>query len=59
PLTREPGWFGPTFRDTGGLRTGLEIGHEINFEVVLAGARVKRLPYAAHFGTDLVFSTDK
>lgn len=55
PLVREPGWFGTTFRDYGKLRTGLEIGHEINFEVLLAGARVKQLPYIARFGTEVLF----
>lgn len=51
----QPGWFGNTFADTGDLHTGLELGHEINFELLLVGAKLKKAEYHASLGLEVQF----
>lgn len=51
----EPGWFGDTFADTGGLHTGLELGNEVNFDLLLVGARLKKAEYHASLGLEVEF----
>lgn len=50
-----PGWFGAAFDDYGGLHDGKELGHEINFDVLFAGAKLKHQQYHATMGLDVVF----
>lgn len=51
----EPSWFGKTFNDQGGLHTGLDLGNEINFDLLLIGATIKRAQYNATLGLEISF----
>ncbi|MBI3543630.1 MAG: S8 family serine peptidase [Deltaproteobacteria bacterium] len=52
----QPTWFDSEFADTGGLLTGLELGHELNFDVLFVGAKLKHAEYLASLGLDVVFA---
>lgn len=54
-ITAEPGWFENAFADTGGLTTGMELGHEVNFDLLFLGAKLKHQAYHARLGLDVVF----
>lgn len=48
-------WFENVFNDHGGLFSGLELGHEINFDILFAGAKLKHQRYHAELGLDVSF----
>lgn len=51
----DPTWFENAFADTGDLHTGLELGHEFNFDLLLVGAKIKHMEYFATMGLDVAF----
>jgi len=56
PMTWGPktNWFGTSFSDdSSDLHTGLELAHEVNFDVLWAGASLKRDEYHASLGLEL------